>query len=189
MRLYRAMMLNNEKFVARPALHYLSNSIIELIFVICEVKGAEIEASAIESDNPISACFKAPQSLAPSPHIDTFLPIFWYKEIALILSFGFALAKTVVLNKIYSSMLLSFSTSRSKIWFNAGPVIHSWTDWSFNDWINLCLSLSIFVKAPSSISELEILESADGLILGCVSYFKAAFFLDFNWGNYSPAFL
>lgn len=75
-RLYNAMMLNNEKLVARPALHYLSNSIMELMFVIWDVKGAEIDAYAIDSDNPISACFKAPQSFAPSPHMETFLPIF-----------------------------------------------------------------------------------------------------------------
>jgi hypothetical protein len=43
---------------------------------------------------------RAPQSLAPSPHIDTFLPSFWYKEMALILSLGLALAKTVVLRRI-----------------------------------------------------------------------------------------
>jgi hypothetical protein len=39
-------MLNNEKFVASPALHYLINSTIELMFAIWEVNGAEIEASA-----------------------------------------------------------------------------------------------------------------------------------------------
>ncbi len=93
-------MLNNEKLVANPALHYLSNSTIELMFVICDVKGAEIDASAIDKDKPISACLRAPQSFAPSPHIDTFLPVFWYKEIALILSLGLALAKTVVLRRI-----------------------------------------------------------------------------------------
>ena len=93
-------MLNNEKLVANPALHSLSNSTIELMFVICDVKGAEIDASAIDRDNPISACLRAPQSLAPSPHIDTFLPSFWYKEMALILSLGLALAKTVVRRRI-----------------------------------------------------------------------------------------
>lgn len=70
------MMLNKEKFVANPALHYFNNSTIELMLVICEVNGAEIEASAIDNDNPMSACFRAPQSLAPSPHIETLLPSF-----------------------------------------------------------------------------------------------------------------
>lgn len=70
------MMLNKEKFVANPALHYFNNSTIELMLVTCEVNGAEIEASAIDNDNPMSACFRAPQSLAPSPHIETLLPSF-----------------------------------------------------------------------------------------------------------------
>ena len=70
------MMLNKEKFVANPALHYFNNSTIELMLVTCEVNGAEIEASAIDKDNPMSACFRAPQSLAPSPHIETLLPSF-----------------------------------------------------------------------------------------------------------------
>lgn len=68
-------MLNNEKLVAKPALHYFINSTIELILATWEVNGAEIEASAWERDRPISACFKAPQSLAPSPHIETVLPV------------------------------------------------------------------------------------------------------------------
>jgi hypothetical protein len=36
--------LNKEKFVAKPALHYLINSTIEEILKILAVKGAEIEA-------------------------------------------------------------------------------------------------------------------------------------------------
>ena len=67
------MILKTEKLVASPDWHSFINSTIELMFVICEVKGAEIEASAYDKDNPILACFKAPQSLAPSPHIATFL--------------------------------------------------------------------------------------------------------------------
>lgn len=82
---------------------------MELMLVICEVKGAEIDAYAIESDNPISACFNAPQSLAPSPHIDTLFPSFWYKAMALILSLGLALAKTVVLRRMYFSFAVRFS--------------------------------------------------------------------------------
>lgn len=34
-----------------------------------DVKGAAIEASASERETPMSAVFKAPQSLAPSPHM------------------------------------------------------------------------------------------------------------------------
>ena len=70
-------MLNNEKFVAKPALHYFRSSIIDDILVICEVKGAEIEAYAWDKERPISACLRAPQSLAPSPHIPTVLPKDW----------------------------------------------------------------------------------------------------------------
>lgn len=36
-----------------------------------EVKGEATEASASESEIPTSAAFRAPQSLAPSPHIPT----------------------------------------------------------------------------------------------------------------------
>jgi hypothetical protein len=39
-------MLKSEKFVANPALHSFISSTIELMFVTCEVKGAEIEAYA-----------------------------------------------------------------------------------------------------------------------------------------------
>ena len=46
MKEYIAMMLNSEKFVARPVLHSLINSIIEVMLGIWEVKGAEIDASA-----------------------------------------------------------------------------------------------------------------------------------------------
>jgi ABC-type Co2+ transport system permease subunit len=35
------------------------------------VKGAAIEASELEREIPLSAVFKAAQSLAPSPHIPT----------------------------------------------------------------------------------------------------------------------
>ncbi len=97
------------------------------MLVIWEVNGAEIEASAIDNDNPMSACFKAPQSLAPSPHIDTLFPSFWYKEIALILSLGFALAKTVVLKRIYVYFKDNFGSYKSNNLFNAGPVMQSWT--------------------------------------------------------------
>lgn len=71
------MILNREKLVAKPALHSFNNYTIEVMLVTWEVKGAEMEASACERDSPMSACFSAPQSLAPSPHIDTVLPVCW----------------------------------------------------------------------------------------------------------------
>lgn len=71
---YIAIMLNKEKFVTNPALHSFISSTIEEMFVTFDVNGAEIEAYVWESDSPASDCFKAPQSLAPSPHIETILP-------------------------------------------------------------------------------------------------------------------
>jgi hypothetical protein len=65
------MMLKREKFVARPARHYFISYTIEEIFATCEVNGADIEAYACDRDRPTSACFKAPQSFAPSPHMET----------------------------------------------------------------------------------------------------------------------
>jgi hypothetical protein len=44
---------------------------IEDIFVVVDVKGAAIDASASERDSPISAVLSALQSFAPSPHIPT----------------------------------------------------------------------------------------------------------------------
>jgi len=41
---YIAIMLNKEKLVAKPALHYFINSTIDPTCVIWEVKGADIEA-------------------------------------------------------------------------------------------------------------------------------------------------
>lgn len=70
------MISNSEKLVTKPARHYFINSTIEEIFVYLDVKGADIEAYAGDRDKPISACFKAPQSLAPSPHIETLLSKF-----------------------------------------------------------------------------------------------------------------
>lgn len=71
------MMLKREKLVDSPALHYLISSTIAEMLVIWEVNGAEIDASAGDSDSPMSACLRAPQSLAPSPHIDTVFPECW----------------------------------------------------------------------------------------------------------------
>lgn len=73
---YKAIMLNKEKFVANPALHYLINSTTAEMLITLDVKGAEIEAYAWDKDNPTSACFNAPQSLAPSPHMATIFPRF-----------------------------------------------------------------------------------------------------------------
>ena len=70
-------MLKSEKLVARPALHSFSNSTIEEMLAIWEVNGAEMEAYACDRDSPMSACFSAPQSLAPSPHMETVLPVCW----------------------------------------------------------------------------------------------------------------
>ena len=68
-------MLKRLKLVAKPPRHYLIRSIIELMLGTFDVKGAAIEASEFESDNPASACLRAPQSLAPSPHIATIFPV------------------------------------------------------------------------------------------------------------------
>lgn len=69
-------MLKSEKLVANPARHYFMSSTTAEMLIIFEVKGAEIEASASDKERPTSACFKAPQSLAPSPHITTTFPRF-----------------------------------------------------------------------------------------------------------------
>lgn len=86
-------MLNREKLVMSPARHYLISSTIELTLAILDVNGADIEAYVWESDNPASDCLSAPQSFAPSPHIDTTFPSpCWYDMTILALSLGFALA-------------------------------------------------------------------------------------------------
>lgn len=43
----------------------------QVIFWILDVKGDATEASESDNDTPACATFKAPQSLAPSPHIPT----------------------------------------------------------------------------------------------------------------------
>lgn len=62
-----------------------------------EVNGADIDAYACDKDNPTSACLRAPQSLAPSPHMTTTFPRFWYIDTILALSLGLVLAYTVAL--------------------------------------------------------------------------------------------
>lgn len=41
------------------------------ILAMLEVKGETTEASAWDNEMPTSAAFRAPQSLAPSPHMPT----------------------------------------------------------------------------------------------------------------------
>ena len=69
--LYMAMKRNVTEAVTRAALPCRSISIIQEIDGFADVKGAAMEASASERETPAWADFKAPQSLAPSPHIDT----------------------------------------------------------------------------------------------------------------------
>ncbi len=91
-------MLKSEKLVAKTARHSFTSSTIELIFETWELKA---DGAYAESDNPRSACLSAPQSFTPSPHMPTLSPIFWYRDITFILSFGFDTANTFVLKSIY----------------------------------------------------------------------------------------
>lgn len=50
---------------------YLISSGTQLMFSDLEVKGEATEASASDRDTPTSAALRAPQSLAPSPHMPT----------------------------------------------------------------------------------------------------------------------
>lgn len=65
------MYLKQEKEVTRAALPSLMTSMTQEMSGEELVKGAATEASASEREIPRSAAFKAPQSLAPSPHIPT----------------------------------------------------------------------------------------------------------------------
>ena len=106
-------MLKREKLVASPALHSFKSSTIDEIFVTREVNGAAIDASACDSDKPMSACLRAPLSLAPSPHIETIFPkISWYKPIILALSLGLAR------EKIFTSVM-----SWEKWWKSSSPYL------------------------------------------------------------------
>lgn len=94
------MYLNIWKLVVRAHLPSLSTITTEDMSQIYEVKGAAIDASASESDTPISACFRAPQSLAPSPHIPTsVLQQFWSCSTSFALSSGDILAQIYALNR------------------------------------------------------------------------------------------
>ena len=90
------MILNRLKLVASPPRHSRIRLTIELMFWTLDVNGAEMDASASARDNPASACLRAPQSLAPSPHIAVTLPMLWKMEMALVLSLGFDLANTLM---------------------------------------------------------------------------------------------
>lgn len=70
------MNLNIWNDVINALLPSLSNIKTHEISYIWLVKGAAIDDSASERDIPISADFKALQSLAPSPHI----PISFFKN-------------------------------------------------------------------------------------------------------------
>lgn len=65
------MNLKVVKDVAKDALPSIKSVTIGEMLKIFEVKGAAIEASASESESPISATLRALQSFAPSPHIPT----------------------------------------------------------------------------------------------------------------------
>jgi len=57
--------------VSKPPRDYNNRFKIEEGDRFVAVKGADILASERLRDKPMSACFKAPQSLAPSPTMDT----------------------------------------------------------------------------------------------------------------------
>lgn len=65
------MNLKAWKVVVRAALPSLRRVMIQEMSWILLVNGAAIEASASDKLIPASACFNAPQSLAPSPHMPT----------------------------------------------------------------------------------------------------------------------
>jgi hypothetical protein len=58
----------------------------------------------------------------------------------LILSLGFALAKTVVLSKIYFSVALNYLLSVSNNLLRAAPVMHSCVSGSFNFYKTILIS-------------------------------------------------
>lgn len=70
-RLYRAMYLKTLNDVSREQRPSLMTMGTHSMLATLEVKGETTEASAWESEMPTSAAFRAPQSLAPSPHMPT----------------------------------------------------------------------------------------------------------------------
>jgi len=63
------MNLKAWKEVARAALPSLKRVITQVMSYILLVKGAAIDASASLREIPTAAALRAPQSLAPSPHM------------------------------------------------------------------------------------------------------------------------
>lgn len=72
---YAAMYLNIPKLVTRAQRPSLMRMGMHDIFGSCEVKGEATEASASEREIPAWAALRAPQSLAPSPHIPKIKPV------------------------------------------------------------------------------------------------------------------
>lgn len=68
------MNLKAWKEVESEALPSLNRVTVQSIPSVLEVKGAAIDASNYDREIPTSACFNAPQSFAPSPHMPTFYP-------------------------------------------------------------------------------------------------------------------
>ena len=90
------MNLKHWKLVAKPALPFLNNTMTAEIFNTLDVNGALIDASVSDKAKPESAYLRAPQSLAPSPTIQTVRFDFCNNSINCVLLFGRILAKTIV---------------------------------------------------------------------------------------------
>jgi len=100
---YKAIYLKHWNEVDKAALPYLSKTTTQAISVCFEVNGAATEASASDNEIPTLAVFKAPQSLAPSPHIPTkclFQVWIWRFLIMSAFSSGCILAKIAALFNI-----------------------------------------------------------------------------------------
>jgi hypothetical protein len=65
------MYLNTENDVVKAALPSLISAGTQVILGILEVKGEATDASVSDSEMPALAALNAPQSFAPSPHIQT----------------------------------------------------------------------------------------------------------------------
>lgn len=89
----------------RAALPSISNYITQRMSCTLLVKGAAIEASASLSEMPTAAALRAPQSLAPSPHIPQLIYRLFYKlSTRRALSSGLILAYTLAFDKIELNM-------------------------------------------------------------------------------------
>lgn len=69
--LYKAMYLKTPNDVTKAARPSLITVGTHSILGVREVKGEATDASASDSEMPACAVLRAPQSLAPSPHIPT----------------------------------------------------------------------------------------------------------------------